>query len=150
MKVESFLTQWELYCGVNANNKAIQNQYQKTMLFLTYIKGDLVHTWVLAASCWLGQEVTIYHVNQYDHYLWESIEGAFRQQFANMLKKERAQTKLRQGIRMKDGNINEYIAMFDTLVAQAGYKVDDAQMLEKFISGLPVLLYETIYQLDDP
>jgi hypothetical protein len=41
-KVESFLTQWELYCGVNTNNAAIQNQYQKTMLFLTYIKGDLV------------------------------------------------------------------------------------------------------------
>jgi hypothetical protein len=40
--------------------------------------------------------------------------------------------------------------MFDTLVAQAGYKADDAQMLEKFISGLPVSLYETIYQLDDP
>jgi hypothetical protein len=41
-KVESFLMQWELYCGVNTNNTAIQNQYQKTMLFLTYIKGDLV------------------------------------------------------------------------------------------------------------
>jgi hypothetical protein len=77
-KVESFLTQWELYCGANANNAAIQNQYQKTMLFLTYIKGDLVRTWVLAASRWLGQEVAIYHVNQYNPYLWESIEGAFR------------------------------------------------------------------------
>jgi hypothetical protein len=61
-KVESFLTQWELYCGVNANNATIQNQYQKTMLFLTYIKGDLVCTWVLAASRWLGQEVAIYHI----------------------------------------------------------------------------------------
>jgi hypothetical protein len=78
MKVESFLTQWELYCRVNANNTAIQNQYQKTMLFLTYIKGDLVRTWVLAASCWLGQEVALYHVDQYDPYLWTSIEGAFR------------------------------------------------------------------------
>jgi hypothetical protein len=55
----------------------MQNQYQKMMLFLTYIKGDLVHTWVLAASHWLGQEVAVYHVNQYDPYLWESIEGAF-------------------------------------------------------------------------
>jgi hypothetical protein len=44
------------------------------MLFLTYIKGDLVRTWVLAVSRWLGQEVTLYHVDQY---LWESIEGAF-------------------------------------------------------------------------
>jgi hypothetical protein len=48
------------------------------MLFLTYIKGDLVRTWVLAASRWLGQEVSIYHVDQYDPYLWESIKGAFR------------------------------------------------------------------------
>jgi hypothetical protein len=87
-KVESFLTQWELYCRVNTNNAAIQNQYQKTMLFLTYIKGDLVRTWVLAASCWLGQEVSIYHVDQYNPYLWESIEGAFRRQFADTLKKE--------------------------------------------------------------
>jgi hypothetical protein len=139
-----------LYCGVNANNAAIQNQYQKTMLFLTYIKGDLVRTWVLAASRWLGQEVSIYHVNQYDPYFWESIEGAFRQQFADTLEKEQAQTKLRQGIHMKDRKIDEYVAEFDTLVAQAGYKADDAQMLEKFISGLPALLYETIYQLDDP
>jgi hypothetical protein len=72
-KVESFLTQWELYCRVNANNAAIQNQYQKTMLFLTYVKGDLVRTWVLAASHWLGQEVALYHVDQYDPYLWTSI-----------------------------------------------------------------------------
>jgi hypothetical protein len=150
MKVESFLMQWELYCGVNANNAAIQNQYQKTMLFLTYIKGDLVCTWVLAASRWLGQEVTLCHVNQYNPYLWQSIEGAFRRQFANTLEKEQAQTKLQQGIHMKDGQIDEYVATFDTLVAQAGYKADDAQMLEKFISGLPASLYETIYQLDDP
>jgi hypothetical protein len=149
-KVKSFLTQWELYCRVNANNAAIQNQYQRTMLFLTYIKGDLVCTWVLAASCWLGQEVAIYHVDQYDPYLWESIEGAFRQQFADTLEKEQAQTKLRQGIRMNDGKIDKYVAEFDTLVAQAGYKVDNAQTLEKFISGLPASLYETIYQLDDP
>jgi hypothetical protein len=51
---------------------------------------------------------------------------------------------------MKEGNIDEYVATFDTLIAQAGYKANDAQMLEKFISGLPASLYETIYQLDDP
>jgi hypothetical protein len=120
------------------------------MLFLTYIKGDLVRTWVLAASRWLGQEVAMYHVDQYDPYLWESIEGAFRRQFADTLEMERAQNKLRQGVCMKEGKIDEYVAEFDTLVAQAGYKADDAQTLEKFISGLPVSLYETIYQLDDP
>jgi hypothetical protein len=75
------------------------------MLFLTYVKGDLVRTWVLAASRWLGQEVSLYHVDQYDPYLWTSIEGAFRRQFADTLEMERAQNKLRQGIRMKEGKI---------------------------------------------
>ena len=51
---------------------------------------------------------------------------------------------------MKDRNIDEYISKFDLLVDQAGYRADDLQTLEKFINGLPVLLYETIYQLDDP
>jgi hypothetical protein len=120
------------------------------MLFLTYVKGDLVRTWVLAASRWLGQEVSLYHVDQYNPYLWTSIEGAFRRQIADTLEMERAQNKLRHGIRMKEGKIDEYVAEFDTLIAQAGYKADDAQTLEKFISGLPASLYETIYQLDDP
>jgi hypothetical protein len=120
------------------------------MLFLTYVKGDLVRTWVLAASRWLGQEVSLYHMDQYDPYLWETIEGAFRRQFADTLEMERAQNKLRQGVHMKEGKIDEYVAEFDTLVAQSGYKADDAQTLEKFLSGLPASLYETIYQLDDP
>jgi hypothetical protein len=64
------------------------------MLFLTYVKGDLVRTWVLAASRWLGQEVALYHVDQYDLYLWTSIEGAFCRQFADMLERERARNKL--------------------------------------------------------
>ena len=149
-KVDSFLTQWELYCRVNINNAAIQNQYQKTMLFLTYIQGDLVRVWVIAACRWLVNEVTNFGVDQYDPYLWESIEGAFRRQFADTLEKERAQMQLRQGFRMKDGNINKYVSKFDLLVDQAGYRADDPQTLKKFINGLPASLYKTIYQLDNP
>jgi hypothetical protein len=96
-KVESFLTQWELYCGVNANNATIQNQYQKTMLFLTYVKGDLVHTWVLAASRWLGQEVAHYHVDQYDPYLWTSIEGASASNSPTRSKKNERKTNYDTG-----------------------------------------------------
>ena len=48
------------------------------MLFLTYIQGDLVRVWVVAACRWLVNEVTNFGIDQYDPYLWESIEGAFR------------------------------------------------------------------------
>ena len=76
-KVDSFLTQWELYCSINANNAAIQNQYQKMMLFLTYIQGDLVRVWVVAACRWLVNEVTNFGVDQFDPYLWESPKEHF-------------------------------------------------------------------------
>ena len=87
-KVNSFLTQGELYCSINTTNTAIQNQYQKMMLFLTYIQHDLVHVWVVAASRWLVNKVTNFRVNQYDPYLWESIKGAFHRQFMDTLEKE--------------------------------------------------------------
>ena len=91
------------------------------MLFLTYIQGDLVWVWVVATCRWLVNKVTNFGVDQFDPYLWESIKGAFCQQFADMLEKERAQMQLRQGFKMKDGNIDEYVSKFDLLVDQAGY-----------------------------
>jgi hypothetical protein len=51
---------------------------------------------------------------------------------------------------MKEGDINKYIAYFNTLVQEAGYNPDDKQTLEKFTSGLPTGLYESIYQFDEP
>ena len=83
------------------------------MLFLTYIQGDLVRVWVVAACRWLVNKVTNFRVDQFDLYLWGSIEGAFRRQFANTLEKERAQMQLHQGIKMHNGNIDEYIAKFN-------------------------------------
>ena len=91
------------------------------MLFLTYIQGDLVRVWVVAACRWLVNEVTNFGVDQFDLYLWESIEGAFHRQFANTLEKERVQMQLCQGFKMRDGNIDEYVSKFDLLVDQAGY-----------------------------
>ena len=95
-------------------------------------------------------EITNFGVDQFDPYLWESIKGAFLCQVADTLEKERAQMQLRQGVKMRDGNIDEYVSKFDLLVNQAGYRADDPQTLEKFINGLPPSLYKTIYQLDDP
>jgi hypothetical protein len=52
-EAEDFLTQWGLYCGANQNNAALQNLYQKCMMFLTYVQGPLVQPWVVAVARWL-------------------------------------------------------------------------------------------------
>ena len=45
-KAEHFLTQWRLFAGINLNNEAIQDYYQRSMLFLMYIQGKAVSEWV--------------------------------------------------------------------------------------------------------
>ena len=54
--MEQFLTQWELYWGVNNNNSLMRNAYQCSMLFLTYIQGAAVNKWIMAMSQWLNQQ----------------------------------------------------------------------------------------------
>jgi hypothetical protein len=90
-KAEDFLTQWGLYCRANRDNAALQNQYQKSMLFLTYIQGKLVQPWVVAVARWLELRVMHHHVNEFNPVLWHNIEGAFCRQFADTMKKEKAQ-----------------------------------------------------------
>ena len=119
------------------------------MLFLTYVQGDLVNAWVMSANQWLVREVSR-GVSQFDNRLWNNILQAFRRQFADVLSKERAQAQLDAGIRMKEGKIDDYIALFEQLVRYAGYDINAEQTLKYFIKGLPRTLYEAMYQHDDP
>jgi hypothetical protein len=127
----------------------MRNKYQKAMLFLTYIQGNAVNAWVMSASRWLTNEI-INGVDQYDHRLWDNVLEAFRRQFGDVLSKERAQAQLDAGIHMKDGRVDDYIALFEQLVRHAGYNINSEQTLKYFTKGLPRALYETMYQHDDP
>jgi hypothetical protein len=52
-QAEEFITQWQLYEGVNITNDLMRNAYQQAMLFLTYIQGPLVNEWVKGVNAWL-------------------------------------------------------------------------------------------------
>jgi hypothetical protein len=52
-RAEEFITQWQLYEGVNITNDLIRNAYQRAMLFLTYIQGPIVNEWVKGVNAWL-------------------------------------------------------------------------------------------------
>jgi hypothetical protein len=54
---EEFITQWQLYEGVNITNDLMRNAYQRAMLFLTYIQGPLVNEWVKGVNTWLRGQV---------------------------------------------------------------------------------------------
>jgi hypothetical protein len=56
-RAEEFITQWQLYEGVNITNDLMRNVYQQAMLFLTYIQGPIVNEWVKGVNAWLRGQI---------------------------------------------------------------------------------------------
>jgi hypothetical protein len=56
-KAEEFITQWQLYEGVNITNELMRTAYQRAMLFLTYIQGPVVNEWVKGVNAWLRGQI---------------------------------------------------------------------------------------------
>ncbi|KAH9017061.1 hypothetical protein EDB85DRAFT_2155444 [Lactarius pseudohatsudake] len=149
-KTEEFLTQWELYWGVNNNNTVMSNPYQRSMIFLTYIRGSGVNEWLIAISRWLNRQVSQEGVLDTNPWLWTQVLLAFNRRFTDTLEKERAQATLKKGIKMRDGDIDAYITLFENLTCQAGYRPDSSLILEFFMNGLPKELFKKCYQWDSP
>ena len=149
-KADKFFTQWNLFVRVNFNNLAMVNAFSRAMLFLTYMQGPHVNEWVLSQHRWLVNEVTNNGVHPEDQNLWNTVERAFRRNFANTLEQEHAQAILKKGIRMQGENMDNYIAQFEHLACQARYHLDNPQTLDLFNQGLLDTLYMKIYKLDDP
>ena len=83
-KTEQFLTQWELYWGVNNNNSLMRNAYTRSMLFLTYIQGNIVNEWIVAMSRWLNCQIAG-GIHDDNEDLWRVVDDAFRHRFSNTL-----------------------------------------------------------------
>ncbi len=96
------------------------NPYRQAMLFLTYIKGTNINEYVVAVNRWLSCQLQG-GVPDTDERLWNEVTASFSQRFANTMEKENAQAILREGIKMKGEDIDEYLAKFEELVRLAGY-----------------------------
>src|SRR6266702_6058626 len=66
------------------------------------------------------------------------------------MEKEDAQAQLRKGIKMKDGDINAYVAQFKELARMAGYRLDEPQTIDTFMARLPLNLYLKTFELEQP
>jgi hypothetical protein len=115
-QAEEFITQWELYKGVNINNTLMRNAYQRAMLFLTYIQGPLINERVKGVNAWLHNQIISQHWATHDERLWDSTIGAFNRQYADVLEQEKAQAELAKGLQLKNRDLDALITQFETLV----------------------------------
>ena len=51
---------------------------------------------------------------------------------------------------MQGQDLDDYIAKFEELVRHTQYNINGPQTIDMFTRGLPVTLYETIFQHDNP
>jgi len=144
---QMFTNQWDLYWGVNNDNPLLANPYQRAMFFLTYIKGSLVNEWVVTVSRWLNRQLQG-GILTTDERLWGEVARSFTQRFTNNMEKEDAQAQLRWGIKMKEGDIDAYIAQFEELARMAGYHLDEPQTIDTFTARLPLNLYLKTFELN--
>jgi hypothetical protein len=87
-KMEEFLTQWELYSGVNYAHSAMQMPFTRAMLFLTYIQGVQVNESVAAQSTRLISDVAHRGVPATTVALWTDLKDVFKHTFADTLAQE--------------------------------------------------------------
>jgi hypothetical protein len=143
-RAEEFITQWQLYEGVNITNDLIRNAYQRAMLFLTYIQGPVVNEWVKGVNAWLRGQIINQRWAPTDERLWNEVFDSFNRQFANVMEQEDAQAALAKGLQLERGNLDKLITEFEQLVRHAGYDINQDLVLRIFTSALPNAMYEYI------
>jgi hypothetical protein len=143
-KAEEFITQWQLYEGVNITNDLMRNAYQRAMLFLTYIQGPVVNEWVKGVNAWLRGQIINQRWAPTDERLWVEVFDSFNRQFANVMEQEDAQAALAKGLQLEKGDLDKLITEFEQLVRHAGYDINQDLVLRIFTSALPNTMYEYI------
>jgi hypothetical protein len=143
-KAEEFITQWQLYEGVNITNDLMRNAYQRAMLFLTYIQGPIVNEWVKGVNAWLRGQIINQRWAPTDERLWVEVFDSFNRQFANVMEQEDAQAALAKGLQLEKGDLDKLITEFEQLVRHTGYDINQDLVLRIFTSALPNTMYEYI------
>jgi hypothetical protein len=143
-RAEEFITQWQLYEGVNITNELMRNAYQRAMLFLTYIQGPIVNEWVKGVNAWLRGQIINQRWAPTDERLWIEVFDSFNRQFANVMEQEDAQAALAKGLQLDKGDLDKLITEFEQLVRHAQYDVNQDLVLRIFTSALPNAMYEYI------
>jgi len=81
--------------------------------------------------------------------LWQVLEREFRDAFINYAVQERVHDEIHK-LKMKGGNVDQYIAEFQQLAHRANLNVNDAGNTRMFAARLPFKLAETCIDISHP
>jgi hypothetical protein len=148
-KTLPFLTQFKRFMLMNHHTTIAQDPYMKAAFFLSLMDGPKVEGWTQCTYDWLDQVEADPSQLPFKMSAWQALEADFKRSFVNYAKHEHAQDELRK-LKMKDSNVDEYIAAFQLLGHRVGMNLNDPSALRLFAHGLPKSLADSCIDIDSP
>jgi hypothetical protein len=126
-----------------------QDPYMKSAFFLSLMDGPKVEGWMQCTYDWLDQVKANPSQTPFKMTAWQALEADFKRSFINYAEHEHVQDELRK-LKMKDSNVDEYIAAFQLLGHHAGMNLDDPSVLRLFAHRLLKSLANSCIDIDSP
>jgi len=122
---------------------------KKATYFLSFMKGNKTKGWTRMQSEWLQDVKEHPEILPHTQNTWQVVKYNFKQAFVNYAVKEKAQDELHK-LKMKEGNINQYITNFQLLAMDANINLNEPTVLQLFYFGLPPQLAKRCIFIDLP
>src|SRR5258708_32112073 len=127
----------------------MRDPIKKAIYFLSFMKGNKMKGWTRMQSKWLQDVEENLEILPHTQNAWQVVEHNFKQAFVDYAVKEKAQDKLHK-LKMKEGNINQYITDFQLLAMDANVDLNEPMVLQLFYFGLLTGLAEKCIFIDSP
>jgi len=140
---KNWMRRFKVYRMANKNKEQMVVPEQRVGVALSYIMGPNVNAWVDEQLKELEDKVLTGGYDPSDERLWTEFEAAYNDAFTDLAEQQNAHQRL-LNLTMVGGDLNSYIANFNTLAKLAGFPQDEMGTVEMFKKGLNQQLKETI------
>ncbi len=144
-----FLMRFHQFMSLNRDAAITRDPIKKATYFLSFMKGNKTKGWTRMQSEWLQDVEDRTKMLPRTRNAWQVVEHNFKQAFIDYAVKEKAQDELHK-LKMKEGNIDQYIADFQLLAMDANIDLDEPTVLQLFYFGLPTPLADKCIYIDSP
>jgi len=144
-----FLATFNQFMLMNYKADIAKDPIMHSIYFLLLLEGPKCKGWVDTADRWLHHIVEDPSMIPCQSNAWRELEKRFKEAFSDYAERKRAQDELKK-LKMKNDNLDEYLAAFETQVLRADIDMNDHTNLRTFALGLPRSLADACIKMENP
>ena len=142
------MNELNLYHLTNTGADQVGNPMKRAVHLLGFIQGENIKDWVKRWTMWALDQYNTGLLSMDEHY-WNTIARAFKQAFQDTGATERTKEKLCH-LSFTPGEIDGFIAKFESLANKAGYQLNARSTITLFTSKLPYQIMNHFYKIVCP